>query len=57
MEETAIMRFSEVNFSLASLDVFKPDFVLQVNATDGGWRYFLFTKSPVKHCALSANDR
>jgi hypothetical protein len=48
MEETAIMRFSEVNFSLASLDVFKPDFVLQVNATDGGWRYLLFTKSPVK---------
>jgi hypothetical protein len=35
MEERAIMRFSEVNFSLASLDVFKPNFVLQVNATDG----------------------
>jgi hypothetical protein len=35
MKEGAIMRFSEVNFSLASLDVFKPDFVLQVNATDG----------------------
>jgi hypothetical protein len=48
MEETAIMRFSKVYLSLASLDVFKPDFVLQINATDGGWRYFLFTKSPVK---------
>jgi hypothetical protein len=29
------MRFSKVNFSLASLDVFKPNFVLQINATDG----------------------
>jgi hypothetical protein len=28
------MRFNEVNFSFASLDVLKPDFVLQVNATD-----------------------
>jgi hypothetical protein len=35
MEELAIMWFREVNFYLASLDVFKPDFVLQVNATDG----------------------
>jgi hypothetical protein len=35
MEERAIVWFSEVNFSLASLDVFEPDFVLQVNATDG----------------------
>jgi hypothetical protein len=44
----------EVNFTLASLDVFKPDFLFQVNATDGGWRYFLLTKSPVKHlCSLS----
>jgi hypothetical protein len=34
MEERTIVRFSEVNFSLASLDIFKPDFVLQVNATD-----------------------
>jgi hypothetical protein len=48
MEETAIMRFSEVYLSLASLDVFKPDFMLQINATNRGWRYFLFTKSPVK---------
>jgi hypothetical protein len=48
IEERAIMRFGEVYFSLATLDVFKPDFVLQVNATDGGWRYFLLTKSPVK---------
>jgi hypothetical protein len=53
MEETAIMRFSKVNFSLASLDVFKPDFVLQVNATDSLWRYFLFTKSPDETVALS----
>jgi hypothetical protein len=35
MEELAIVRFSEVNFSLASLDIFEPDFVLQINATDG----------------------
>jgi len=42
------MRFRKVYFSLPTLDVFEPDFVLQVNATDGGWRYFLFTKSPVK---------
>ncbi len=48
LEERTIMRFGEVYLSLASLDVFKPDFVLQVNATDGGWRYFLLTKSPVK---------
>jgi len=48
MEERAVMRLGEVYLSLASLDVFKPDFVLQVNATDGGWRYFLFTKLPVK---------
>jgi hypothetical protein len=34
MEETAIVKFSEVNLSLASLDVFDPDFVLQKNATD-----------------------
>jgi hypothetical protein len=49
MEELAIVRFSEVNFSLASFNVLKPDFVLQVNATDGGWRYLLFTKSPMEH--------
>jgi hypothetical protein len=48
MEERAIMRFSKVYLSLASFDVFKPDFVLQVNATNGGWGYFLFTKSPMK---------
>jgi hypothetical protein len=29
------MRFGEVYLSLASLDVFEPDFVLQVNATNG----------------------
>jgi hypothetical protein len=49
MEELAIVRFSEINFSLASFNVLKPDFVLQVNATDGGWRYFLFTKSSMEH--------
>ena len=49
MEELAIVRFSEINFSLASLDVLKPDFVLQVNATDGGWRYLLLTKSSMEH--------
>jgi hypothetical protein len=48
MEEFAVMRFGKVDLSLTSFDVFKPDFVLQVNATDSGWRYFLFTKSPVK---------
>ena len=48
MEELAVMRFGKVYLSLASLDVFEPDFELQVNATDGGQRYFLFTKSPMK---------
>ncbi len=48
MEELAVMRFGKVDLSLATLDVFEPDFVLQVNGTDGGRRYFLFTKSPVK---------
>jgi hypothetical protein len=41
MEERAIMRFSKVYLSVALLDVFKPNFVLQINAPDGGWRYFL----------------
>jgi hypothetical protein len=49
MEERAIVLSSEVNFSLASLYIFKPDFVLQVNAPDGGWRYFFITKSPMEH--------
>jgi hypothetical protein len=49
MDKLAIVRFSEVNFSLASLDFLEPDFVLQVNATDGGWRYLLLTKSPMEH--------
>ena len=48
MEELAVMRFGEVDLSLASLDVFKPDFVLQVNATEGGRRYLLLTKSPLE---------
>jgi hypothetical protein len=30
------MRLGEVDLSLPSLDVFEPDFVLQVNAPDGG---------------------
>ena len=30
------MWLGEVDLSLASLDVFEPDFVLQVNAPDGG---------------------
>jgi hypothetical protein len=42
------MRFGKVYFSLPTLDVFEPDFVLQVNAPDGGRRYLLLTKSPVK---------
>jgi hypothetical protein len=29
------MRFSKVYLSVASLDVFNPYFVLQINATDG----------------------
>jgi hypothetical protein len=49
MKERAIVRFSKVNFSLASLDVLKPDFVLQVNAMDGRWRYLLLTKSSMEH--------
>ena len=36
------MRFGEVYLSLASLDVFKPDFVLQINATNGGSVIFSF---------------
>ncbi len=47
------MRLGEVDLSLASLDVFELDFVLQVNARDGGWRYLLLTKSPVEQlCPL-----
>jgi hypothetical protein len=48
IEERAVMRFGEVYFSLAALDVFEPDFVLQVNATNGRRRYLLLTKPPVK---------
>jgi hypothetical protein len=50
MDELAVMRFGKVDLSLSlkSHDVFKPDFVLQVNATESGWRYYFFTKSPVK---------
>ncbi len=32
MEELAIMRFGEIDLSLASLDVFKPDVVIPVFA-------------------------
>jgi len=42
------MWFGKVDLSLASLDVFEPDFVLQVNAPDCGRRYLLLAKSPVK---------
>ena len=42
------MWLGEVDLSLASLDVFEPDFVLQVNTPDGGRRYLLLAKSPVK---------
>jgi hypothetical protein len=48
MKELAVMRLGEVYFSLPTLDVFEPDFVLQVNAPDGGRRYLLLAKSPVK---------
>jgi hypothetical protein len=48
MKELAVMRLGEVDLSLASLDVFEPDFVLQVNAPDCGRRYLLLTKSPVE---------
>ncbi len=48
-----VMRFSELGLSLASLDVYKPDFELQVNAMDRDRRYFFFTESPVKQLALS----
>jgi hypothetical protein len=34
IEERAVMRLGEVYLSLASFDVFEPDFVLQVNATN-----------------------
>ena len=42
------MRLGEVDLSLASLDVFEPDFVLQVNAQDCGRRFLLLIKSPVE---------
>jgi hypothetical protein len=53
MEVTAIIRFSKDYFSLASLDIFEPDFVLQINATDGWWRYFLFHQIVDETVALS----
>jgi len=54
MEQRAIVGFSKVDLSFASLDVLKFDFVLQVYATDGGWRYLLFTKLSMKHlCTLN----
>jgi hypothetical protein len=34
------MRFGKVYLSLPTLDVFEPDFVIQVNAPDGGRRYY-----------------
>jgi hypothetical protein len=57
MEERAIMRFSEVNFSLASLDVFKPNFVLQINATMVDGNIFFSPNRLWNICALSASDR
>ena len=48
IEELAVMRFGKVDLTLASLDCFKPDFVLQINATNGGWGYLLLTKSLVE---------
>ena len=48
MEELAVMRFGKVDLSLTSFDVFQPDFVLLVNASDGRRRYLLLTKSPVE---------
>ncbi len=53
MEQRAIVGFSKVDLSFASLDVLKFDFVLQVYATDGGWRYLLFTKLSMKHLCTS----
>ena len=47
--ERAVIRLSKVYLSLSSFDVFKPNFVLQINAPDGWWRYLLFTKSPMEH--------
>jgi hypothetical protein len=49
MKELAIVWFSKVYLSFASLDVLESDFVLQINATDGRWRNLLFTKSSVEH--------
>jgi hypothetical protein len=43
MEKIAVMRFGEVDLSHTSFDVFKLDFVLQVNATDSGWRIFFLS--------------
>ena len=34
MEQCVVMRISEIDLTLASLDVLEPDLVFQVNATD-----------------------
>ena len=34
IEELAVMRFSKVDHSFESIDIFKPDYVLHANATD-----------------------
>jgi hypothetical protein len=43
------VRFSVDNLFLDLLDNFKLDYVLQVNATDGGRRYLLLTKSSMEN--------
>ena len=49
MEERQIMRISEVDLSLASLDVLEPDLVLEVNATDCCRGDHHLTKPPVEN--------
>ncbi len=51
------MLFNKIDLSLVSYDVFKSDFVLQVNATDGGWGYYFSPNRLLNSCVLSASDR
>jgi hypothetical protein len=51
------MRFDEVDLSLASLDVFKPNVVLQVYARMEVGEIFFSPNRLRNICALSASDR
>ena len=47
------MGLRKVNLSLAPLDVFKPDLVLEIDAANGSRRYLDFTELAMKQlCSL-----